>query len=345
MMWMVQNQTPYAAERNWFLDKNAAKSWVVAVKATFDILADGTTKLAEKQEEPLYGEVYSGEPGKSSVLYDADLTGPKQSTDVVLNGHAYAPKAKPATAVTVTMKVHKVGKTLSVFGDRRWERGLTGLSITPPQPFEKMPITYERAFGGWDAVPDKIEDQRLEPRNPIGTGFALRAEHLLGKPLPNVEDPQYLISSWRDRPPPVGFGTVASYWLPRLKYGGTYDDQWLKTRFPLLPDDFDERYFQSAPEDQQLPGLRGGERVELINLSPNRFLAFDLPRVVPGFRTRFGNDRIEHRSRLHTVVLEPDRPRVIMVWHTMLPIPNRRVDYLDETVIFEKELLKLGARA
>ena len=342
-MWMVQNQTPYAAERNWFLDKHAAKSWVVAVKATFDILPDGTTKVAEKQEEPLYGEVYSGEPGKSSVLYDADLTGPKQSTDVVLNGHAYAPKGKPATEVTVTMKVQKVSKRLTVFGDRRWERGLMGLSITPPQPFEKMPITYERAFGGWETIPEKIEDQRLEPRNPIGAGFALRAEHLLGKPLPNVEDPEYLITSWRNRPPPAGFGVVASYWQPRLKYGGTYDDKWQKERFPLLPDDFDERYFQSAPVDQQLAGLGGGDRVELINLTANGRLTFDLPRIVLAFRTRFGHDRLDHRAHLHTVILEPDQPRVIMVWHTTLPVPNRRVDYLDNTVIFEKDLVDLGA--
>jgi hypothetical protein len=340
-MWMLDNHTPYAAERNWVLDKNGAKSWVVAVKATFDILPDGTTKLAEKQEDPLYGEEYSGEPGKSSVLYDADLTGPKQNTDVVLNGHAYAPRGEPVTEVTVTMKVHTIAKRLRVFGDRRWESFL-GLSMTEPEPFEKMPITYERAFGGWDTIPEKVEDQRLDPRNPIGAGFAIRAEHLKNKALPNVEDPQHLISSWSDRPPPAGFGFVASYWLPRLKYAGTYDDKWQKNRFPLLPDDFDERYFQSAPEDQQLP-LRGGEMVELINLSPQGFLAFELPRIVLGFRTRFGDERIDHRARLHTVVLEPDLPRVFMVWHTALRVPNRRAVFLDQTFIFTKEFTDMGA--
>ena len=45
-MWMVNNQTPFAAACNWNLDKNAAKIWVVAVKATFDILPDGSTRIA-----------------------------------------------------------------------------------------------------------------------------------------------------------------------------------------------------------------------------------------------------------------------------------------------------------
>jgi len=219
-MWMLYNQTPSAAERNWVLDKNGAKSWVVVVKATFDIFPDGKMKLSDKQEEALYGEQYSGEPGKSSVLYDGDLIGPKWNTDVVLNGHAYAPAGKPVTKVTVTMKVHKIAKSLKVFGDRRWGNGLLG-----PEPFVKMPLTYERAFGGWDTIPEKLADQRLEPRNPIGAGFAIRAEHLVNKPLPNVEDPQYSITSCKDRPPPAGFGVVASYCLPRLNYGGTHDDK------------------------------------------------------------------------------------------------------------------------
>jgi len=337
---MLDNQTPYAAERNWVLDKNAAKSWVVAIKATFDILPDGTTKVADKQEEPLYGEEYLGEPGKSSIRYDADLVGPKKKTDVILNGHAYAPAGKPVTETTVTMKVHTITKQLRVFGDRRWERGVLGLSMAPPEPFEKMPLIYERAFGGWDTKPEKPADQRLEARNPIGAGFAIAAEHLVDQPLPNVEDPKHLISSWRDRPPPAGFGVVASYWIPRLKYGGTYDDKWQKERLPLLPEDFDERFFQSAPEDQQVPGfLRGGEQVELTNLSPEGQLKFRLPRIYPGFVTRFGRDRVDHGARLHTVILEPDHPRVIMVWHTSLPCPNSRVDYLDQTVIFEKEIV------
>ena len=157
----------------------------------------------------------------------------------------------------------------------------------------------------------------------------------MNTPVPNVEDPRQLISSWKDRPQPAGFGVVASHWMPRLKYGGTYDAAWQKNRFPLLAADFDPRFFQCAPEDQQA-ALRGGETVELTNLTPDGRLTFELPRLWLGFETRFGERRVDHRANLHTVILEPAIPRVIMVWHTILPVLNRDVDYLDETFVFEK---------
>jgi hypothetical protein len=337
-MWMVNNETPFSAACNWVLDKDAAKSWVIAVKATFDILPDGSTRLADQQGEPLYGEIYAGEAGKTSIVYDGDLGGAKQRTDVVLNGFACAPAGRPVTEIMVTMRVGGHVKTLQVFGDRLWHRGVVGLALTRPAPFTTMPIVYERAFGGWDRVPQNPADQRLEPRNPIGAGFATREEHLLNTLAPNIEDPRQLISSWKDRPQPAGFGVVASYWMPRLKYGGTYDAAWQKQRFPLLAADFDPRFYQCAPEDQQIT-LRGGERVELINLTPDGRLAFELPKRWLGFETRFGERRVDHRANLHTVILEPAIPRVVMVWHTTLPVANRDVDYLDETIVFEKDAL------
>ena len=32
----------------------------------------------------------------------------------------------------------------------------------------------------------------------------------------------------------------------RLKYGGTYDQNWEDNIFPFLPPDFDERYYQQV---------------------------------------------------------------------------------------------------
>jgi len=337
-MWGLDNQTPYLAQPTWTVDKNSVKSWVVVVKGTFDILPDGSTGLAEKQEEPLFSPVYSGEPGKSSIIYEADLVHSKKNTDILLNGHAYAPRGKPARQVEVTMTVGVLAKKLLVTGDRRWESGpLGGLSMTAPEPFVKMPLTYERAFGGWDTRSENPSEHRLEPRNPIGTGFATRREHLVDQLVPNVEDPRRLVGSWKDRPPPAGFGAIASYWSPRKEYAGTYDEHWMKERFPEWPEDFDIRFYQAALEDQQARGfLRGGERVELVNLNPDGTLIFSLPRITLGFTTRFGKEQVHHLGTLHTVILEPDGTRLILVWHTNLPC-HHRADELDETIIFQKE--------
>jgi hypothetical protein len=211
--------------------------------------------------------------------------------------------------------------------------------MSPPRPFVTMPLTYERAFGGVDRRSADAAEHRLHPSNPVGTGFATRAAHAEELALPNVEDPGQLIDSWKDRPHPAGFGAIASHWSPRIGYGGTYDASWRKNRFPLLPEDFDERFHQCAPADQQIPGfLTGGERVELVSLSRWPRMSFVLPKVWLTFKTFFGKEHQEHRSRLHTVIIEPEVPRVMLVWHTSLSC-HHDTDRLDVTVIDQKEFL------
>src|SRR5262245_24825044 len=131
-MWMLDNRTPFGAQRNWFLDKNGEQHWVVAVRGTFNIKPDGATKIAEQQEPPQFLPICLGEIGLSSMLYEFELSGPKKGTDVVLNGHAYAPGGKPVTQTTVGLKVHTISKALNVVGDRKWERGAAGPSLTTP---------------------------------------------------------------------------------------------------------------------------------------------------------------------------------------------------------------------
>jgi hypothetical protein len=336
-MLQLDNRTSYAAERTIVMDKAGEKSWVVAVKATYNIAKDGTTQLASVQKPPLYSAEYTGEPGKSSIVYEADLIATKPTTDVLINGQAYAPAGRPAEAVDVSMDVGDLKKRLRIFGDRHWYIGFLGrLTHSRPAKFERIPITYERAFGGWDRTNPTLTKQRLYSKNPIGSGFATRAQHLDGRALPNVEYPQYLISSWKDRPSPAGFGAIASYWSPRLELAGTYDDEWMEKKFPLLPDDFDSRFYQSAPPDQQAGNyLRGGESVTLENLTESGRLRFSLPKVYLAFSTRFGGQKLEHRASLQTVVIEPDVPQVIMVWQTSLAC-HHLLDQLDETIIWEK---------
>lgn len=337
-MLQLDNRTPYAAERTIVMDKVGTKSWVVAVKATFDLGPNGVTGLSDLQQPLLYCAEHYGEPGKSSIRYEADLIPSKRATDVLVNGWAHAPAGKPTHAVDVSLRVESLEKRLRVFGDRHWGLGFPGrLKPSSPTRFERMPITYERAFGGWDQTDPNPARQRLDPRNPIGSGFATKEKHLEGRALPNVEHPGQLISSWNDRPAPAGLGAVASHWSPRLEWAGTYGDEWMKSKFPLLPDDFDDRFHQCALPDQQVGGyLRGGEEVMLENLSESGRLRFCLPKIYLAFSTRFGKDKVEHRAALQTVVIEPDASRLVMVWQTSLGC-HHTLDQLDATVIREKQ--------
>jgi len=340
-MWAVVNTTSYAAERTWIQDKDANKIWLVVVKATYDIAADGVCRLAEEQLPVLRMAEPSGELGKSSLLYDADLAGLKPCTDLLIKGSAWAPElSRPASAVDVQVRCGSIDKRLRVTGNRVWEKGLVGGPVaSATEPFVSIPITYERAYGGWDRTADDPSEHRMESRNPVGTGFAVRAEASIGAALPNVEYPDRLITSWKDRPAPAGLNAVECHWSPRRELAGTYDDRWRKNRAPLWAEDFDPRYNNCAPADQQSKGfLRGGETVDLTNLSAAGRLTFMLPRVYPFFETRFGREKIEHRAQLCTVVIEPDVARVIMAWQTSL-VCNDRVDELDATIVTEKRVI------
>lgn len=335
-MWALDNQTPYAADRSWVRDRNGAEIWLVAVKGTFSINPDGSTRVADDQAEVQLAPKYSGEPGKSSMLYESDLPRTKVTTDVIVNGHAYAPGGEPAKSVTVTFRVGDLTKSLLVTGDRVW-KGISFVTWqTPCEPFVKMPMTYERAYGGVDL---KSKKPNWDKRNPVGTGFATRRSHLIGQQVPNIRPAGSRFLSWLPTPHPVGFGVMAPHWTPRVKLAGTCDAKWEAERAPLLPEDFDDRFYQCAPRDQQTTRfLKGGEEVHLINLTPSGSLALRLPRVVLGFETDFGSETVRHRANLHTVILEPDAPRFLMVWHTALPC-HAKGTKLRKTRIVQKTLL------
>ena len=96
-MWQVDNRTPFAAERGWVRDRDGAEVWLVAVKCTFDIRPDGTTEVSQDQPPVLRIPEHHGEPGKSSIKYEADLVLTKKTTDVLVVGHAHARGDRPVT--------------------------------------------------------------------------------------------------------------------------------------------------------------------------------------------------------------------------------------------------------
>jgi hypothetical protein len=336
-MWFVANRTPFAADYAWVLDKDGNRIWLVVVKATFDIQPDGSCRLAADNDPVRQMAEAYGEFGQSSLRYEADLLGVKPTTDILVHGDAMAPKGRRVTSLDVSLRVGGLDKHLRVIGDRVWEKGaLGGVKMSAPQPFERMALTYERAYGGWDRSASEAEHHRLEVRNPVGTGFSVRVENCTGLRLPNIEYPDQLVGAWKDRPSPAGFNVVDCAWSPRRELAGTYDEHWRRNRFPSWAADFDSRYNNCAPRDQQSQGhLVGGERVDVLNMSESGTLSFEIPKVQLSFRTRFGRERVDHEGQMCTVIVEPNVARVILAWQTSI-VCNRRADQLDETLVVEK---------
>ena len=331
-MWDIINHTPYKAESTWGRDKDGVHEWIVVVKGTFDIKPGGSLKLADEQLEPLLLPEYNGDIGVSSLRYDADLVAPKPTTDIVLNGTAYTPKGRPSPGFLVSLRVGRVHKVIRVIGNRRWKRALFGCKRSKVEPITALPIIYERAYGGYDHADPDPKHHHLDSRNPVGCGGVARARRRVGQALPNFVYPKGKL----EKAGPAGFGALDSHWSPRRELNGTYDEAWQKSRFPLLPADWDPRSLLCSPVDQRPERhLRGGEPVELENVTPDGKLHFALPRVYLRFRTRIDNRTEEHQGWLATVIIEPDYPRVIMVWQTSLAVRTNG-DYLDETIVSEK---------
>jgi len=332
-MWIVENKTPFDAVGTFTRNQAGAEVWVVAVKGTFAVSEDGTVTVADCQEPVCRAPVYTGEPGNSSLKYDVDLILEKPATDVIIHGKATAPGGKPVKELDVFMHVGGVQKSFRVIGDHHWRRGIF-TSKSPIEPFVKMPIVYERAFGGCDLRHKKSKKHSYEARNPLGTGYVSSGSHQKGMQVPNICFP----GKKGRRSEPAGFGPIPAHWEPRASFMGTCDEAWAKTRKPLPPEDFDMRYYQQAPADQQAEGyLQGGESVMLVNLSSSGSMKFNLPEDKPRCTTLIGNDAVDHDINLYTVIIEPEENRLMMVWHCAFECHNRE-HLLERSIVRMKQI-------
>ena len=101
-------------------------------------------------------------PAFSAMQSESDFAPFKPRCDVLLNGSAYAPDGQPAKRVEVGLRVGSMNKTFEVIGNRTWERSLGLITSTPPEPFVKMPISYDNRFRRCRPEPlRRKETQRL----------------------------------------------------------------------------------------------------------------------------------------------------------------------------------------
>lgn len=310
----VENRTPFALELLFLADEEGRPLLVPLLQATYTIAPGRGLVLAEQQVAPdLSGELWGRDAEVSCYRIEPAFAFFKPATDVVLLGHAYARRAPEAQ---VAFRVGPVGKVLRVVGDRSWVRSAGAISATRPLPFERMPLSYERAFGGWDRSDPDPAKHTFEPRNPVGVGFrAPGGRFEEGVALPNLEDPQSPVAHWGQVVAPAGVGFTSPNWQPRASLAGTYDEAWSKERMPLLPRDFDRRFFNAASPGLVAPGyLRGDEPVLVEGATSHGRLSFRLPGLLPP-RCRaslVNREDAEIELRLDTVVVDTDADRVLL---------------------------------
>jgi hypothetical protein len=316
-------------------DKEGRDSCVVVVKGTFAVAEDGEVALAEEQVPLVYADEHYGDPGETCIRYECDFAPFKPRCDVLLNGSAWAPRGRAAPRITVGLRVGSVDKSFDVIGERHWRRALLWSYASRPEPFTRLPITYDRAYGGTDASERKPDKVKTFVRNPNGAGYypRTRGSALEGRPLANTAPRGQGVKRRRSkRYRPMSFGPMSRNFPERIAWAGTYDQQWLDEHFPFLPPDFDERYFQSAPADQQTDHLQGGELVRCTNLSPDGLFAFRVPERNVPVVCRFRDREERPEVRLDTLIVEPDERRFVLVWRTRVAL-GRKMHSLHEILV------------
>jgi hypothetical protein len=326
-MLITSNTTPFLAELFVPTDKHARKHCVVVVKATFDVALNAKCRPSPDQLPFVYVDVHRGDPGTTSVKNECEFVPTKPRCDVLIDAYATTPDKRPLTMLEVALLGPHIKKHAIVTGDRVWTKGVVGFKPSRPQPFTTMELAWDRAFGGSDSSSKNVARTGSELRNPVGVGFHLNANEpsIGGQPLPNIENPGQRVTASSDKPEPIGFAPVGRGWLPRSRFAGTYDQRWMDDKRPFLPDDFDERYFQSAPLDQQLVRLSDGMAFECVNMSASGRFSVRLPSLQVPVRFMF-DDRIDTRTLApDTLILKPAEGRIVLLGRVSVPLTRKLV--------------------
>ncbi len=264
-------------------------SWVLTVVCKLSLqLEPGEAQLA-KRHEPVYdAEVYPDNNLGLSPLAPADLVPSRPQVDVMLVGDVYAPQGNPVPSVTARLSLATIDKTLLVETEEAGD------------PFVTAPLSYEHAE---------------YPDNPVrGAAKAAGATHRI------VAVDDELITGLSS----LGFGPLASHWndRERLLHGRTAPKLTDPHEVCELPEDFDLKFFNAAPPDQQLPELSPSATILLENLHPNHpVLRCRLPNVAPQvFVERKKGRRVEKDTELAGVWIDSRRSVIALTWQCRVPL-------------------------
>jgi len=275
----------------------------VVVKATFSFHSDPAAPLAiVETQTPILCEDLERETG----YLENDLAPMKEGVDLVILGEAQAPDARPVTSLDVSVLLGAWSRHLRVTGDRRFERGPRGeLRPSQPAPFTRMPLEFERAFGGVHRLDDG--SVLACEMNPLGRGYCPPGLDLdmAGLPLPNIESPTQPLTAPGERPEPAGCAVYRMGWSLRMQRALQDDD--VKEPPQPLPS-----LWNCAHPDFILPAYPVGEVLRLQGMSHAGEIRVPLPIHPLRLAHRFdGGGEITAWPDL--ILVEPQRQRLTTV--------------------------------
>ncbi|MDQ2779500.1 MAG: DUF2169 domain-containing protein [Pseudomonadota bacterium] len=322
----------------------------VLVKRSYRIASGKTAQRLERDAALRLTDAYydHGDPAWSVLEHENEMAPFKAATDVVIVGSAYAPEGRPVAQMVAGVRVGAHKKLLQLSGDRvcHWRDGAEP-AFSDPLPFTEMPIRYDRAYGGRDEKSDPGLPF-FYPRNDMGRGVVLRnvKDVVQGLALPNIEDPQDLLSServvigdplrWPQQPLPQGFGWRQRTWYPRSALLGALPaflqpgTITAEERMQLLPANhvalarqmrlppFERQFHNGASLGLVLPDVSADESIGLRGLTPQGVFDFRLPGETPQIALDIGQGEQPLETALLTVSIRPDEAALDLIWSGLL---------------------------
>ncbi len=270
--------------------------------------AGSALRLAYEQR-PLERGSARNEPGDDVFI--------REGASVTASGFIYAPGGK-ASKADATICVGSETRRVRAFGPRVWSDGMFGaLSPTAPRPFDRLPMSWEAAYGGmlvrktsmierdgrsW-IVPEFVT---AYPFNADGMGFYLERAEAIEKPLPHLEHPDMPIRGWDDRPHPACFAPYPLNGGMRTMVLNEGDKVNLNRMGRLTCRAAPWLIFQS---------IEPGTNIVLTGMRPKgETLAFVVPEVPVSVRAIIGRAMFRLKPRLDAIDIDAEAAEVRLVY-------------------------------
>jgi hypothetical protein len=285
------------------------------LKATFKLRHGDLPVPWEKGPELISGDLPIGKNKKKGLGYASDYAPYKQCADFSIVGTAYPPSIQ-SKSFLAKVTVGTVSRAVGVIGERIWESGVFTDRPGPASRAKPTTLSYDNAWGG---IEDKL--------NPLGMGRD-------GDKMALLEIPDSPVQDRNEAKYPALFAPMPADCPLRKSKQGTYDDEWLKNRWPWLPEDFDYSFYNAAPPSQWFPEFPvGDEELFFENMHP------EIPVYksrLPGIRARCFISRVvnweaglpeeskkrefrEVTLKLDTIWADLDQEQLILVWRGNTP--------------------------
>ncbi len=326
-----RNYTPFKAYPFVHYNKYGALMGVFIIKASFDLLPDGSLQISEEQEDIWLEDKYMDDPTASILQYPNDLAPEKPNTDIILWAQGENHQNSPYWSCGVCIGALKYQIKISPF--YKWKPIIKEKFISSKKYIHHWemvdetkilttPIIWSYSYGGIYTLSD---EQDVYHPNPLGKGL------YQGECIEEYEGHNLLAMDESLTKPDQpyeshAFSAVPPFWKIRAQYAGTYDEYWLKNLDPeyKMPKDFDENFYQAAPPNLIYKGyLKGDEEFILENIYPNKEgVSGSLPNIHLRGTARLKTGEIEDFSfNLDTVFfdLRKENPKLYLTWRMVIP--------------------------